>query len=73
MLHKSYKYNPGGCGFDSRMRHWYFLLTYSFPSNYDPGFDSAYKRNEYQEHFLGSKCGRVFRSDNHTIFMYRLS
>jgi hypothetical protein len=26
--------------------------------HYDPGFDSASKRNEYQEYFLGSKNGR---------------
>ena len=29
-------------------------ITY-FRSHYGPGVDSAYNRNEYQEHFLGVK------------------
>ena len=73
MLYKSYKYKPGGCGFDSRMRHWYFLLTYYFRSHYDPAFDSVSKKNEYKEYFLGSSGGGVLSSDNLTIFMCRLS
>jgi len=30
-------------------------LTYSFRPHYGPGIDSASKRNEYQEYFLGVK------------------
>jgi len=33
----------------------------SFRSHYGPGFDSASKRNEYQEHSLGGKGGRCVR------------
>jgi hypothetical protein len=46
------------CWVDSRWCHWNFSLTKSFRSHYGPGVDSAYKRNEYQEHFLGGKGGR---------------
>jgi len=34
-----------------------FSLT-SFRPHYGPGVDSASKRNEYQEYFLGGKDGR---------------
>jgi hypothetical protein len=37
------------------------------------GFDSASKRNEYQEYLLGGKGGRVRWADNLTTFMCRLS
>jgi len=33
----------------------------SFRSHYDPGFDSASNRNEYQEYFLGGKGGCCLR------------
>jgi len=33
----------------------------SFRSHYGPGVDSASNRNEYQEHFLGSKGGQCVR------------
>jgi hypothetical protein len=36
-------------GFDSRWGHWIFQLTWFFQTHYDPGFDSASNRNEYQE------------------------
>ena len=31
----------------------FFIDIKSFRSHYGPGVDSASKRNEYQEHFLG--------------------
>ena len=34
----------------------FFIDIKSFRSHYGPGVDSAYKRNEYQEHFLGVKA-----------------
>ena len=33
-----------------------FIDIKSFRSHYGPGIDSASKRNEYQEHFLGIKA-----------------
>jgi len=33
-------------------------LTYSFRPHNGPGFDSASKRNEYQEYFLAGKGDR---------------
>ena len=33
----------------------FFIDIKSFRSHYGPGVDSAYNRNEYQEHFLGVK------------------
>ena len=33
-------------------------MTQSFQLHYGPGLDSASNRNEYQEYFLGGKCGR---------------
>jgi len=33
-------------------------LTQSFRPHYGPGVDSASNRNEYQQYFLGGKCGR---------------
>jgi len=35
-----------------------FSLKLSFRPHYGPGIDSASNRNEYQEYFLGAKCGR---------------
>jgi len=51
-------------GFDSRWNHWNFSSTYSFRPHYDPGIDSASKRNE------GSRR-LVHRADNLTTFMYQ--
>ena len=39
----------------------FFIDIKSFRSHYGPGVDSASNRNEYQEHFLGSKGGRCAR------------
>ena len=39
----------------------FFIDTKSFRSHYGPGVDSASNRNEYQEYFLGVKCGRCVR------------
>ena len=39
----------------------FFIDIKSFRSHYGPGVDSASNRNEYQEHFLGVKCGRCVR------------
>ena len=52
---KVLRYKSEGRCFDSRMCHWDFSLTQSFRSHYGPAVDSAFKRNEYQEHFLGVK------------------
>ena len=49
---KVLRYKSEGRWFDSRWFHWNFSLTRSFRSRYDPGVDSASKRNEYQN-FLG--------------------
>ena len=58
---KVLRYKSEGRWFDSRWCHWNFSLTYFFRSHYDPGVDSASNRNEYQENFLGGKCGRCIR------------
>jgi len=34
----------------------FFIDINSFRSHYGPGVDSAYNKNEYQEHFLGVKA-----------------
>jgi len=60
-------YKPEGCGSDTGWCHWNFSLTQTFWLHYGPGVDSASKRNEYQEYFLGVKA------DNPTTFMCRLS
>ena len=52
-LVEALRYNPEGCGFDSRWCHWNFSLTKSFGTYYGPGVDSASNRNEYQEYLLG--------------------
>ena len=36
----------------------YFAFTYSFRPHCCPGVDSASKRNEYRDYFLGGKGGR---------------
>ena len=57
-------YKPEDRGFDSQCCHWSFSLIYSFRPHYDPGFDSASNRNEYQEYFLGGKGGRCIGLTN---------
>ena len=42
----------------------FFSDIKSFRSHYGPGVDSAFNRNEYQEHFLGGKGGRCLRLIN---------
>ena len=37
----------------------FFIDIKSFRSHYGPGVDSASKRNEYQEYFLGVKAARA--------------
>ena len=37
----------------------FFIDIKPFRSHYDPGVDSAYNRNEYQEYFLGVKAAGV--------------
>jgi hypothetical protein len=49
------RYKSEGRGFDSR-RCRKFSLTESFRPHYGLGVDSASKRNEYQESFLGVKA-----------------
>ena len=39
----------------------YFIDIKSFRSHYGPGVESASKRNEYQEYFVGGKGGRCVR------------
>jgi hypothetical protein len=52
------RHKPEGRMFESLEGYWDFSLTSSFRSHYGPGLDSASNRNEYQEYFLGDKCGR---------------
>ena len=54
-LVEALRYKSEGRGFDSRWCNWNFSLT-SFWPHYDPGVDSASKRNEYQEYFLVLKA-----------------
>ena len=49
------RYNLKGRGFDSRWWHWNFSSTHSFRLHYDPRFDTASKKKEYQEYLLGDK------------------
>ena len=46
-LVEALRYKTEGRGFDSRWCHWH-----------GRGVNSASNRNEYQEYFLGGKCGR---------------
>jgi hypothetical protein len=55
-LVEALRYNSEGRGFDSRCWHWNFSLIYPFGPHYGPAVDSASKRNEYQEYFLGVRC-----------------
>ena len=55
-LVEALSYKPEGRGFDSRLCHCIFSLTQFFRMHYDPGVDSAFNRNEYQECFLGVKA-----------------
>jgi hypothetical protein len=48
-------YRSEGCGFDSPMVSLEFFIDTIFPAALWPGVDSASKRNEYQEYFLGVK------------------
>ena len=55
-------YKSEGRWFDPSWCHWnFFIDTKSFRSHYGPGVDSASNRSEYQERFLGGKCGRCVR------------
>jgi hypothetical protein len=56
-LVEALRYKPEGRGFDFRLCHWNFSLTY-YRQRYDPWGDSVSNRNEYQEYFLGGKSGR---------------
>ena len=51
---------PEGRGFDSRLCHWNFSLTYSFRLHYGTGVDSACNRNEYDEDRIYSRNSRTF-------------
>jgi hypothetical protein len=52
------RYKPEGRGIDSQWCYWNFLLAYFFWLPYDPAIDSASKRNEYKECFLGGEGGQ---------------
>ena len=52
-LVQALRYKPARRGFDSRLCHWNFSLTYSFRMHCGPALDSFSNRNEYQEYFLG--------------------
>jgi hypothetical protein len=54
-------YKSEGRWFYPRWCHRIFHWHKSFRSHYGPGVDSASNRNEYQEYFLGGKCGRCVR------------
>jgi hypothetical protein len=54
-LVEALRYKSERRGFDSRWCHYNFLLTQFFRPHYGPGVDSAFKRNDYQEYFLGVK------------------
>ena len=53
-LVEALRYKSEGRGFDSRWCHWKFSFL---RPHYAHGIDSASKRNEYQEYFLGGKGG----------------
>jgi len=52
-LVEALRYKPEVHGFDIRWGHWAFSITYSFRSHYEPGVDSSYYRNGYQDYILG--------------------
>jgi hypothetical protein len=58
LLVEALRYKPEVHGFDIRSRHWAFPITYSFRPHYEPGVDSSYYRNDYQNYNLGVKGGR---------------
>ena len=50
-------YKSEGRRFDPSWCQWIFFFDIkSFRSHYGSGVDSAFNRNEYQEHFLGVKA-----------------
>jgi hypothetical protein len=51
-------YKPEGLGFDSRLSLEFFI-DMILPATNGPGVNSASKRNEYQEYFLGVKVTGV--------------
>jgi hypothetical protein len=46
------------CATSRKVTGWDFSLTQSFRPHYGPGVDWVSNGNEYQEYFLGCKCGR---------------
>jgi len=56
-LVEALRYNPVGCGSDSRWCKWNLSLTYYFRPQYDPEANSASNRIEYQEYFFRDKGG----------------
>ena len=52
------RYKPEGRGFYSRWCHWKFYWHNPSGRTTDPLVDSAFKKNEYEEYFLGGKRGR---------------
>ena len=48
-IDEALRYKSEGSGFDSLCCNWNFLW------HYGPGVDSASKRNDYQEYFLGGR------------------
>jgi hypothetical protein len=59
-LVEALSYKPEGRGFDSRWCHWNFSVTYSLEPHYGSWIDSASKRNEYQDYFLGVKVAGAY-------------
>ena len=61
---KALHYKSEGRWFDPNWYQWIFhwhKILQILRSHYGPGVNSASKRNEYQEYFLGSKGGRCIR------------
>jgi len=58
LLDEALHYKPESRWFDFRWCHWNFSFTY-FRPHYVPEIDSASKRDEYQEYFLGVKAAGV--------------
>jgi hypothetical protein len=54
-------YKSEGRWFNPRWCHLIFFFFLSFRLHYGPGVDSASNRNEYQEYFLGGRCGWCIR------------
>jgi len=51
-LVEALRYKPEGRGFDFRLCHWNFSLTYSFRPRFGPGIGSASKKNKFQGYLL---------------------